>query len=194
MYESNTTGMNLAIFGGTFDPPHISHTLGCLYALEVYDIDHILVIPCLHHPLGKNATTYPHRAAMCRLAMECLVPRVEISEMESERPGPSYTIDTLKILRQKRPGDKLFIIIGSDILEETRLWKSFDEIQQIAEFIILPRPISGKDRIENQPWSNFTLPDISSTEIRRSLKEGKEVDLFLSRRVLEYIRENHLYT
>lgn len=194
MYESNIPAMNLAIFGGTFDPPHISHTLGCLYALEVYDIDRILVIPCFHHPLGKNATSYHHRAAMCRLAMECLAPRVEVSEMEAERPGPSYTIDTLKILREKRPGDKLSIMIGSDILEETRLWKSFDEIRQIAEFIILPRSTRGKNGFKNQPCSGFTLPDISSTEIRRLLKEGKETDLFLSRNVLEYIRRCDLYT
>jgi nicotinate-nucleotide adenylyltransferase len=182
---------NLCIFGGTFDPPHISHTLGCLYALETCDIDRILVIPCFHHPLGKNATSFHHRAAMCRLAMECLYPRVEVSEMEAERPGPSYTIDTLKILRKKRPGDKLFIMIGSDILSETGLWKSFDEIKSMAEFIILPRPVQAKENSGNT--AGFTLPNISSTEIRRLLKEGGEVSSFLSQRVLEYIRTHHLY-
>jgi nicotinate-nucleotide adenylyltransferase len=126
--------------------------------------------------------------------MECLVPRVEVSEMEAERPGPSYTIDTLKILRQEKPGDKLFIMIGSDILQETRLWKSFDEIERMAELIILPRPVSEKNQSDNRSCSRFTLPDISSTEIRRMLKEGREAAPFVSRRVREYIRANHLYT
>ncbi|MBN1902313.1 nicotinate (nicotinamide) nucleotide adenylyltransferase [Candidatus Sumerlaeota bacterium] len=191
MSEKNANGRNLCIFGGTFDPPHISHTLGCLYALETCGIDRILVIPCHHHPLGKNATPFHHRAAMCRLAMENLFSKVEVSEMESERPGPSYTIDTLKIIREKNPMDNLHIMIGSDILKETRLWKSFDEIERMAQFIILPRPVF--DRKEPGEREEFTLPDISSTRIREILKEGGDASRFLSVRVLEYIREHHLY-
>lgn len=191
MSKENSRGENLCIFGGTFDPPHISHTLGCLYALETRNIDRILVIPCFHHPLGKNATPFHHRAAMCRLAMESLFPKVEVSEMESERPGPSYTIDTLKIIREKKPMDNLCIMIGSDILKETRLWKSFDKIERMAEFIILPRPVCDKENPGTM--TEFTLPDISSTQIRGLVKEGRDVSPFLSIRVLEYIRTHHLY-
>lgn len=191
MFDPNSPIKSLCIFGGTFDPPHISHTLGCLYALETCNIDRILVIPCFHHPLGKNATPFHHRAAMCRLAMERLYPKVEVSEMEAERPGPSYTIDTLNILRLQRPVNKLFIMIGSDILSETRLWKSFDEIKSTAEFIILPRQVQGKE--SSGEVKDFTLPNISSTEIRRLVKEGGDASIFLSRKVLEYIRTHNLY-
>ena len=185
--------MQIGLFGGTFDPPHISHTLACLYALETTDIEKILVIPCFQHPLGKNATPFNHRTAMCRLAMECLSPGVEVTEIEAERPGPSFTIDTLRILRERLPGDEISLLIGSDILEETRLWKSFDEIRRTTRMIVLPRPQFGDKAGDGEEKFRFFLPDISSTEIRACIKEGKDPSAFLSRKVLEYIRTKSLY-
>ena len=185
--------MNICIFGGTFDPPHICHTLGCLYVLETTDVDRILVIPCYRHPLGKNATSFERRVAMCRLAMECLAPHVEVSEMEAEREGPSYTIDTLKILKGQHPKARFSILIGSDLLKETHLWKSFDEIEKRARIIVLPRPEPGKEKKEKGPVPPFIFPDISSTEIRRRFKENEDVAPFLSSKVLDYIRTHQLY-
>jgi len=181
---------NIGIFGGTFDPPHISHTLACLYVLETTDLDRIHIIPCYRHPLGKAATSFEHRVAMTRLAMESLRDRVEISEMEAEREGSSYTIDTLRILRERMPDAHFSLIIGSDILKETRQWKSFDEIQRIAPLIILPRPQFASEGVRD---FRFFLPDISSTEIRRRLSAGEDVTPYLSRRVLDYIRQHNLY-
>jgi len=183
--------MNLCIFGGTFDPPHICHSLACLYALETRKIEKILVIPCFRHPLGKETTPFQHRLVMSRLAMECLSPKVEVSDMESLRKGPSYTLDTLKILRTERPGDNLSFLIGSDILAEANRWKHFEEIKKIAEIIILPRLKPGK--IPGEPEEMFAFPDISSTEIRNRIKMGKEVSPFLSNKVLDYIKIHNLY-
>ncbi|MCX7000835.1 MAG: nicotinate (nicotinamide) nucleotide adenylyltransferase [Candidatus Sumerlaeota bacterium] len=178
----------LGIFGGTFDPPHISHTLACLYALETNDLDGILVLPCYRHPLGKDATPFEHRLALARLAMEGLGNRVEVLEIESEREEASYTIDTLRLLKERRPGVEFSLIIGSDILKETCLWKSFDEIQKMVRVIILPR-----SQADSPHEAHFFLPDISSTEIRRLLLSGKDASPFLSRRVLKYIHRHNLY-
>jgi len=184
--------MKLGLFGGTFDPPHISHTLACLYILETTDVERILVVPCYRHPLGKQATSFQDRASMSRLAMKSLFPRVEISEIESERSGPSFTIDTLRILKERMPGSSFSLIIGSDIVEETHLWKSYDEIRKLARILVLPRP--GRDEgWKKGETGRFFLPDISSTEIRRQLLEGADVSPFLSSSVMEYIESHRLY-
>ena len=183
-------GLNLGIFGGAFDPPHISHTLACLYALETQEIDRILVIPCYRHPLEKKTSPFVHRLAMTRLAMDCLKPRVEVSDMEADREGPSYTIDTLRILNKSYPEANLCLLVGSDILEETHEWKEFNEVKQLAQLVFLPRPRPEK----NNSSPAFTLPDISSTEIRERLKNGKNITPFISRKVLEYIQYHKLYT
>ena len=184
--------MNIGIFGGTFDPPHISHTLACLYVLETTDIERILVIPCFQHPFRKTAVAFSHRVDMCRIAMECLAPRVEVSEIEAGRKSPSYTIDTLKILKKHLPDAQFSLIIGSDILQETSKWKSFDEIERIARIIILPRPQREAEQKQSEE-PHFLLPDISSSEIRRRLKTEEDVSTFLSHRVLEYISRHNLY-
>lgn len=178
----------IGIFGGTFDPPHISHTLACLYALETSDIERIVVVPCFRHPLGKSAASFDHRLAMTRLAMEPLGERVSVSDIEAHREGFSYTIDTIRSMMKELPEAEMSLIIGSDILKETRLWKDFDELQKLARIIVIPRP-GG----ENPPEARFFLPDVSSTEIRRRLKSGEDVSAFLSRRVLEYIQRHNLY-
>jgi nicotinate-nucleotide adenylyltransferase len=125
---------------------------------------------------------------MARLAMEGLGNRVEVLEIESEREEASYTIDTLRLLKERRPGVEFSLIIGSDILKETCLWKSFDEIQKMVRVIILPR-----SQADSPHEAHFFLPDISSTEIRRLLLSGKDASPFLSRRVLKYIHRHNLY-
>ena len=184
--------MKIGIFGGTFDPPHLSHTLACLYILETTDIKKILVVPCYEHPFGKPSVDYDHRVNMCRLAMRPLQDKVEVSTIEGARGGPSYTIDTVKDLKECYPDDNLVLIIGSDILKETDEWKDFGELKQLVEIFILPRIICEDKPIE-LATDKFYLPHISSTTIRERLKQGKPVDHFLARSVCDYIKINQLY-
>lgn len=181
--------MKIGIFGGAFDPPHIAHTLSCLYALETSDIEQIWVIPCYKHAFAKDLTGYSHRVEMCRIAMKCFGDKVIISEIESERTEISYTIDTLKILKERNPQDTFTLIIGTDILAEIDKWKDFDKIKEIAEVLVLPRPIDKNNLSEE----NFFMPNISSRMIRELLKNNKDSSQFLSKKVLQYIKENHLY-
>jgi nicotinate-nucleotide adenylyltransferase len=184
--------MNTGIFGGTFDPPHISHTFACLYALETCDLDKIIVIPCFKHPLGKISTPFHHRAEMIRLAMECLGERVEISEIEAERDIPSYTIDTLKILIKHYPEDSFSIIIGSDILNETALWKSYNEIRKLADITVIPRSMpDNPEKSEKNP--EFMIPALSSTDVRNKIKKGEDVSHLIAKKVNRYIRKHQIY-
>ncbi len=185
--------MIIGIFGGTFDPPHLSHTLACLYMLETSRIERMFVIPCYKHPFGKEVTDFVHRYEMCRKAMERLVPDIDVLDIERQRVGVSYTIDTIEDLKARYPDDEFHLVIGSDVLEETHEWKEYDRIKELVTINILPRVLNNKpgDRSSDK---KYFLPEISSTEVRERLRADKPVDQFISRNVLTYIREHELYT
>ncbi|MCD6386413.1 nicotinate (nicotinamide) nucleotide adenylyltransferase [Candidatus Sumerlaeota bacterium] len=184
--------MRIGIFGGTFDPPHLSHTLLCLYVLETTDLDKIFVIPCNQHPFGKMGASFEHRLAMCQLAMRRLQPDVEVLDIEGRRGGISYTIDTVRELLALYPEDEFVVIIGSDILKETDRWKDFDELQRMVKILVIPR-LMDETRAELIGTEKFFLPDISSTMIREKLRSNQSVEPFLSTAVLEYIKKHNLY-
>jgi nicotinate-nucleotide adenylyltransferase len=181
--------MKIGIFGGTFDPPHLSHTLACYYVLETSDIEKIYVIPCYRHPFGKTMEPFKHRLEMCKLAMARLYPGIEVLDIEGKRGGVSYTIDTIKDIQKQCPDDELFLIVGSDILKETENWKDFDEVEKLATLHPIPRLINSTEN----PDVDFFLPDISSTMVREKLHNGESVDKYLARQVIEYIKQQFLY-
>ncbi|MCX7766065.1 MAG: nicotinate (nicotinamide) nucleotide adenylyltransferase [Candidatus Sumerlaeia bacterium] len=184
--------MKIGIFGGTFDPPHLSHILACHYILETTDIEKIFVIPCYQHPFGKACVSFDHRLRMCQLAMQRLKPAVEVLDIEGKRGGISYTIDTVRELKSQYPEDEFILIAGSDILEETNKWKDFAELQKLVKFLILPR-ITDDTRTEKHTTLKFFLPDISSTMVRNKLRNGESVEELISRSVLAYIKQHNLY-
>ena len=96
----------LAVFGGSFDPPHVGHTLVCAYVLTSHAIDGVLVVPAAQHAFDKPLTDFEHRHAMCRLAMRDLA-HVEVSTIERDRPGPSLTLHTLEQLHTMLESNKL---------------------------------------------------------------------------------------
>ncbi|OPZ10733.1 MAG: Nicotinate-nucleotide adenylyltransferase [candidate division BRC1 bacterium ADurb.BinA364] len=180
--------MILGIYGGSFDPPHLCHVFAAHYALAAGEIERVLVAPCFTHPFGKSLAPFHDRIAMCRLAMEALGGRVEVSDIESRRPGPSYTIDTIRALASERPADRFRLIVGSDILDEAPKWRAFDEIRRLAPLIVVPRGPRP-----NGAATLFSLPDVSSTAIRDALRQGRPAGDALPRNVLDYIFANGLY-
>jgi nicotinate-nucleotide adenylyltransferase len=181
--------VHVGLFGGSFDPPHICHTLFCFYVLEMTDVEKILWVPCVDHPFGKTAAAYEHRLAMSRLAAGALAPRVEVSNIESTLPRPSFTIHTVEALRQKMPGARLSLLVGSDIVGELDRWERIGELRQWVEFVVVPR--GGFAPLENE--LSFALPRLSSTAIREALREGRSLEGVLSPAVREYIARNGLY-
>jgi nicotinate-nucleotide adenylyltransferase len=127
--------------------------------------------------------------AMCRLAVERLAPDVEVLDMEARRQGASYTIDTLRALQAQRPGHQWRLMIGTDILDQTALWKDWEQIERLAPPLVIPRLTADSDLEQ----ASRDLRRISSTHLRDSLAQGRCPHGVLARSVLRYISENHLY-
>jgi nicotinate-nucleotide adenylyltransferase len=176
----------LAIYGGSFDPPHVCHTLVCAYVLAAHRVDRVLVVPTGQHPFDKPLSPFPHRVRMCELAMRDLQ-RVEVSRIEEQLPGPSLTLHTLQALARLHPDAELRLVIGSDLLAETHTWHRFDEISALAPAIVVARAGHGA------ATSGPALPDVSSSEIRRRLRAGESVAGLLDPEVEQYARAHALY-
>lgn len=180
--------MHIGLFGGSFDPPHICHTLFCFYVLEMTDVDKILWAPCVDHPFGKMAAAFEHRLAMSHLAAQSLAPRVEVSDIEKALARPSYTIHTVETLHRRMAGVRISVLIGSDILSELHRWERIEQLRQLAEFIVVPRGgfVAGDQRA-------IALPQLSSTAIREALRSGQSVEGVVTPAVRRYIEQHGLY-
>ncbi len=175
------------MYGGSFDPPHVAHTLAVAYVLATQPVDRVLVVPTRDHPFGKRLSAFEHRVHMCELALQDLK-RVEISQIEQELPAPSLTLRTLEALRARYPTAQLRLVIGSDVLTETHAWHNFARIEALAPPIVVQR--AGHVR----PGSDApALPEISSTEVRRRLRVGESVAGLLTPAVAEYAVAHALY-
>ncbi|OGR17328.1 MAG: hypothetical protein A2559_02325 [Deltaproteobacteria bacterium RIFOXYD2_FULL_66_9] len=181
---SSPPARSLTVFGGSFDPPHVCHLLACTWILATHPTTEVLVLPAAEHPLGKEITSFPHRFAMCKAAFAVCGPRVEVSDLEARRPGPSYTIDTLRILSTLHPERPLILAVGSDVLARQTEWKDFPAILKLATLLVLPRG-AGE--------TPFFLPDLSSTLIRNRLRSGDSLSDLVPAEVLAYLTVHHLY-
>jgi nicotinate-nucleotide adenylyltransferase len=176
----------LAIYGGSFDPPHLAHTLVCAYVLSAERVDRLLVVPTAQHAFDKQLSPFEHRVRMCELAFRRLRD-VEVSTIEAELPGPSLTLHTLEELQRRNPGAQLRLVLGSDLLREVHAWHRFEAIERIAQPIVVQR--AG---FVSEPGGPV-LPEISSTEARRRVREGQATAGVLDPLVAEYAMRHGLY-
>ncbi len=181
--------MKVAVFGGSFNPPHVAHVLACVTVLECADVDKVLVIPAFRHPFAKPLASYEERVEMCRLAMGWL-PKVEISRVEAELGGESRTLRTLQHLRRRYPEWELRLVMGSDLVAESAKWFRFDDVRALAPPIVLGRvgfAAGGAPRA--------VLPAISSTEVRDLIAQQRwpDLDSLVPRAVLAHVRAHGLY-
>jgi len=176
----------LAIYGGSFDPPHIGHTLACAYVLAAHRVDAVLLVPTARHPFDKQLAAFGHRVHMCELAVRDLR-RVEVSPIEGELGGQSLTLRLVEELQRRNSDATLRLVIGSDLLAETPSWHKFDEIIALAPLIVVQR--AGHVTAADAP----VLPDVSSTELRRRLHAGESTEGLLDAVVVEYVQQHGLY-
>jgi nicotinate-nucleotide adenylyltransferase len=179
--------MKVGFYGGSFNPPHVSHVLAVSYVLATQPLDRVLVVPCFDHPLGKELAPFTHRRAMCELAFARLRD-VEVSSIEQEMGETSRTLYTLRALRASHPDWSLRLIIGADILNETERWFGCGEIVRLAPPLVLGR--LGHPRADVAPP---VVPQVSSTDVRDRLARGLPVDDVVPRSVIDYVRANRLY-
>lgn len=179
---------NIAIFSGSFDPPHIGHIMVVCYVLSTLDIDKVWIIPCFMHPFSKPLTSYQHRKEMIRLSMEIFGNLTEISDIEKDLGGVSYTAKTIEYLKEKYPDYNFLYIVGGDILKEKHLWKDFEKIENLTQLVVIAR----EGFLEGEPSSPL-MPKISSSALREMIGKGENVDKLVSKKVLKYIQDNGLY-
>ena len=188
-YVPPLRGFNrIGILGGSFNPPHLGHLLIATAVYAVEDIDHLWVIPTASHAFGKDLAPFSDRMRMCHLAFRHLAGGVAISDIEERLPKPSYTVNLLRVLHALRPGIQPVWIAGSDVLAELPRWKESEEVQRLAQFVVVPRQgYEGGGRL------GIDLPELSSTDVRTTLRGGKDVTGLVDREVLAYIERRELY-
>ncbi|AKU96071.1 Nicotinate-nucleotide adenylyltransferase [Labilithrix luteola] len=184
-----TNGAITAIFGGSFNPPHLAHVLAMSVVLSRFEVERILVVPTFQHPFAKSLAPYEDRVRMCELAMGFL-PRVEVSRVEEELGGESRTLRTLEHLRSQHPSWNMRFVMGADLMMESSKWYGFDRIAKLAPPIVL-----GRVGVTYDGAPPAVLPQISSTEVRAMIAAGKWDDLepLVPREVLAYARDKKLY-
>jgi nicotinate-nucleotide adenylyltransferase len=189
--------MKVGLYFGSFNPVHIGHLAIANYVVEFTDIDRLWFVLSPHNPLKKKATLLVDsvRYDLLKLAIG-REEQFEICDIEFHLPKPSYTIDTLTYLKERNPGYKFVLIMGSDVLPTFHKWKNYKEIIENYQRYIYPR--TGYENIntgqhQNIKIINAPLIEISSSFIRKALKQGKNMKYFLPEEVYKYILKKHLY-
>lgn len=146
---------NIAIFGGTFDPPHIGHYEIARRLARRKGVDQVWIVPVYRHAFGKKSAPFGKRLRACRAFFKGIGSKVKVKDWERRLGGVSYTVRLLRFLHKRYPDAVFYLAVGSDAYRERRAWKDFKEVERLARLIVFPRG----------PGS--PIPDVSSTQIRR---------------------------
>jgi len=200
------TPARLGILGGMFNPPHLGHLVCAQEAHAQLGLDAVLFMPVAVPP-HKEATEDPgarHRFELCRLAVRD-DERFAVSSLEIERGGPSYTVDTLTALRERHPEDELIFIAGGDMAASLPTWREPERVLELADFAVAERRGAVReDVIERWRALGAAAPreplfldmprvDVSSSEVRRRVREGRPVRYLVPDAVMAYIDAEGLY-
>lgn len=195
--------MRLGLFGGTFDPIHLGHLILAEQCREACRLDQIwfVVAGAPPHKLGDR-TAVIHRLEMARIAIAGHA-SFAVSEIETMRPGPHYSVETLETIRRGQPDDELFFLIGADSLADLPFWREPARIARLATIVVVNRP--GLQEVQQAKLPDFgpgshpllpvTIPaiGIASTDLRRRLAEGRSIRYMVPRGVEAYIEAQKLY-
>lgn len=204
---STETQRKIGILGGSFNPVHIGHLVLAQDALEQYELDQVLFVPCAvpAHKRAEELAEAAHRRAMLDEAVMG-DPRFEISDIELMRDGVSYAVDTVEQLKKARADAQLWFIIGADTLIELHTWREIYRLLELCEFITFQRPGYHEkltpERLQlKDPWPERLLKnvteahciEVSSSDIRRRVAEGMSIRYLVPDSVGMYICEHGLY-
>ena len=185
------------MFGGTFDPPHIGHLVAAIDALQVLELDVVLLVVANApwQKVGERAISpAADRLAMVEAAVDGR-PGIEVSDVEIRRGGLSYTADTLADLLAEEPDAELFLILGNDAAAGFAAWERHEEVAALATLVVVDRPGTPTPIDDGFEWTRIDIPEleISSTELRQRIADGRSVEYLTPPRVVAYVRERGLY-
>jgi nicotinate-nucleotide adenylyltransferase len=196
--------MRIGILGGTFNPPHLGHLIAAQEAYRELHLDQVTLIPAgmpPHKPVDEEPGP-EHRLELCRLAVGD-DERFTVSDLELRRDGPSYTVDTLDVLRSRSPSDDLFLILGADIAAGLPEWHEPERVLELATVTIAMRRGTAKAAVDDalaqlqggERARFFQMPriGISSTMVRRRVRAGQPIRYFVPDTVMHYIETHGLY-
>jgi len=198
--------MRVALFGGSFDPPHHGHTAIATAAADVFDLKRVLFAPVGRQPLkaGETAASFADRLAMVGLACEA-DPRFAVSDIDAPRTdgSPNYTVETLASLHEAMLDVELFNLVGADSFLDLRRWHEPERLLELAEWIVVSRPgfpladLSLLGLTQQQMGRVHLLQtvheDVAATDLRERLEAGDPCVDVLSPAVIHYIQMHHLY-
>jgi nicotinate-nucleotide adenylyltransferase len=200
--------MRIGVYGGTFDPVHIGHLILAEQCREQAALDQVWFLPSARppHKLDWLLTPFAQRAEMLALALAGHS-AFRIEELEKDRPGPSYTADTLNELARGHPGNEWSLLVGADTLADLPQWHEPDRIVAAARLVVAARPGSTLPSVDQLREGlhlrtgasirlqivHMPLLDISSSNLRQRASEGRSLRYFLPRSVECYIQAKELY-
>jgi nicotinate-nucleotide adenylyltransferase len=196
--------LRVGIYGGAFNPPHLGHLVCAQEAATQLSLDRVLFVPVGEAP-HRDIEADP--GAEARLEMVELAvaddERFETSRIELDREGPSYTLDTLKQLRQESPKDELFLILGGDQAAAFASWHEPEAVLELATLVVFERVSWGRNAIgikigrmagvERVRYLDMPLMQVSSSAIRRRVRGGTPIRYLVPDKVADYISSHHLY-
>jgi nicotinate-nucleotide adenylyltransferase len=200
--------MRVGVFGGTFDPVHMGHLVLAEQCREQAGLDQVWFVPAARppHKPEHHLTPFERRAEMLRLAVAGH-PAFRVNEIENERAGPSYTVETLEELHRRHPEAELHLILGSDCLPDMPTWYESSRLPRLATLLLIHRPGApipdeaglraalGLAAGDPLPFRVVEVPlqEISSRDLRRRVAEGRSIRYLVPRAVEQYIAEKSLY-
>ena len=200
---STSRAARIGVLGGTFDPIHTGHLAAARAAVKCARLEQVILVPAARPPHRPAAIAAPdQRLEMCVLAMAG-DPRFAVSNLELNRTGPSYTVDTLAELQRLQPGAELFLILGWDAARLFHTWRRPDEVRRLASIVVVGRPGAGAPTGADLSSAGLggegvslclePTPDVSASEIRRAVAAGESISDWVPAAVERYIAANRLY-
>ncbi len=185
------------LFFGSFNPIHVGHLIIANYMAQLNGLKEVWLVVSPHNPLKSKsglANMYD-RLEMVQLAIEN-APKLRASDIEFQLPQPSYTIDTLTYMKEKYPDKRFALIMGADNLTSLHKWKNHELLLRDYPVYVYPRPGAAIENWRDHPSINVTntpVMEISSTFIRKAIKEGRDIRFFVPEAVQHFIEQKNMY-
>ncbi|BDZ46576.1 putative nicotinate-nucleotide adenylyltransferase [Naasia aerilata] len=194
--EPDSGRPRIGVMGGTFDPIHHGHLVAASEVAQSFQLDEVIFVPTGQPWQKRGVSPAEHRYLMTVIATASN-PRFTVSRVDIDRGGPTYTIDTLRDIREERQDSDLFFITGADAVKQIFSWKDVDELWDLAHFVAVSRPghaVSLRDLPERDvSWLEVPALAISSTDCRSRVNRGHPVWYLVPDGVVQYISKHDLY-